>query len=153
MPTHAGQAAPAVPGFREIDGSPVDWEDLRAAVIAHHGVYRLSMGVLREIGGYGRLGSTVRQTLSSKLAGIGLGHLPAELPSYQDREVLLYQYGTPAADVIAAIRGEIANGAEIALVQLNSSRDIERVREAAMKAAELLAVLNDRCRACLGHQP
>ncbi|MBX6388871.1 MAG: hypothetical protein IRZ08_07700 [Frankia sp.] len=129
---------------------PETWEELRAAVVSHYGIYRLSMGALREIGGYGRLGINVRQILSSKLAGIGLGHLPAELPSYQDRQVLLYQYGTPAADVIAAIRGEVAGPAESALIQLNSSRDIERLREATLKAAELLSILSDRCRSCLG---
>jgi len=132
---------------------PENWEELRAAVVEHYGIYRLSMGALREIGGYGRLGINVRQILSSKLAGIGLGHLPAELPSYQDKQVLLYQYGTPAADVIAAIRGEVVGPAETALIQMNSSRDVERLREATLKAAELLSVLSDRCRGCLGPLP
>lgn len=129
------------------------WEDLRSAVVAHYGVYRLSMGTLREIGGFGRLGINVRQVLSGRLAGIGLGHLPAELPSYQDKEVLVFQYGTPAADVIAAVRGDVADGAETALIQLNSSRDVERLREATLKASELLSVLSDRCRNCLGPLP
>lgn len=129
---------------------PHSWDDLRAAAVAHHGIYRINMGVLRELGGYGRLGINVRQILSSRLASIGLGHLPAELPAYQERDVLLYQYGTPAADVIAALRGEDSAAAETALVQLNSSRDLERIREASLKAAELLAVLSDRCQACLG---
>lgn len=134
-------------------GAPGSWEDLRAAVVKHYGVYRLSMGTLREIGGYGRLGINVRQILSGKLAGMGIGHLPVELPPYQDKEVLLYQYGTPAADVIAAIRGEVGGAAETALVQLNSSRDVERLREATLKASELLTVLSDRCRDCLGPLP
>jgi hypothetical protein len=98
---------------------PANWEELRAAVIDHHGVFRVSMGVLREIGGYGRLGTNVRHVLSGKLAGIGVGHLPAELPGSQEQAVLLYQYGTPAADVIAAIRGGASDSAEAALVQLN----------------------------------
>jgi len=81
--------------------APTTWEELRAAVIDHHGVFRIGMGVLREIGGYGRLGTNVRNILSGKLAGIGVGHLPAELPASQEQRILLYQYGTPAADVIA----------------------------------------------------
>lgn len=129
---------------------PTTWEELRAVVVGHHGVYRIPMGVLREIGGFGRIGTNVRQTLSSKLAGIGLGHLPAELPSYQDREVLLFQYGTPAAEVVAAVRGDVMSAAETALHQLNSSRDMERLREATLKSAELLTVLSDRCRGCMG---
>lgn len=129
---------------------PKNWEELRTAVTGHYGVFRLPMGQLREIGGYGRLGTNVRQVLSAKLAGLGLGHLPAELPAYQDRQVLLYMYGTPAAEVITAVRSEAVAAAEAALVQLNSSRDIERVREATLKAAELLSVLSDRCQGCLG---
>jgi hypothetical protein len=126
---------------------PDCWEELRAAVTDRYGVYRLPMGQLREIGGYGRLGTNVRQVLSAKLASLGLGHLPAELPAYQDKQVLLYQYGTPVAEVISAVRSEAA---ETALVQLNTSRDIERVREASLKAAELLSVLSDRCQGCIG---
>lgn len=130
--------------------APGTWEDLRTAVVDHHGVMRINMGCLREIGGYSRLGINVRQTLSSNLAGLGIGHLPAELPSYQDREILLFRYGTPAAEVISAIQGGVTDGAHIALTQLNSSQDLERIREATARATELLAVLSDRCRACLG---
>ena len=106
------------------------------------------MGALREIGGYGRLGTTVRQTLSGKLAGIGVGHLPAELPASQEMPVLLYQYGTPAADVVAAIAEGASDGAETALVRLNSSQDLEKLHDASVKAFELLSILNDRCHGC-----
>jgi hypothetical protein len=129
---------------------PSCWEELRVAVTDHYGVYRLPMGQLREIGGYGRLGTNVRQVLSAKLASLGLGHLPSELPAYQDKQVLLYLYGTPAAEVVSAVRSEVVDAAEAALVQLNASRDIERVREATVKAAELLTVLSDRCQGCIG---
>lgn len=131
--------------------APTTWEELRAAVIDHDGVLRIGMGVLREIGGYGRLGTNVRNILSGKLAGIGVGHLPAELPASQEQRILLYQYGTPAADVIAAIHTDASEAAETALVRLNSSQDIERVREASLKAVELLSILSDRCRSC--HDP
>ncbi|MEV5409636.1 hypothetical protein AB0K60_12470 [Thermopolyspora sp. NPDC052614] len=128
--------------------TPTTWEDLRAVVIRHNGVLRIGMAVLREIGGFGRLGTTVRQTLSGKLAGIGVGHLPAELPASQDQQVLLYQYGTPAANVIAAISDTPSEDAETALIRLNTSNELDQLREASQKAVELLSILSDRCRAC-----
>jgi hypothetical protein len=128
--------------------APTSWEELRAAVIEHHGVLRIGMGALREIGGYGRLGTNVRQTLSGKLAGIGVGHLPTELPASQEMQVLLYQYGTPAADVVAAIAEGASEGAETALIRLNSSQDLEKLHNASVKAFELLSILNDRCHGC-----
>lgn len=126
------------------------WEDLRNVVVANNGVYRIDMAVLRELGGYGRLGTNVRQVLSRKLAGIGLGHLPAELPAYQDQQILLYQYGTPAAEVVEAVREGASDDAEAALVRLNSSQDIAKVRDASLKAVELLMILSDRCKDCMG---
>lgn len=128
---------------------PGTWEDLRATVVGNNGVFRINMGTLREIGGYGRLGTNVRQILSRNLAGIGLGHLPTELPSYQDKEVLLFQFGTPAAEIVEAVREGASDGAESALVRLNSSQDIAKVRDASLKAVELLSILNDRCRDCM----
>jgi len=133
--------------------APTTWEELRAAVIDHHGVFRVGMGVLREIGGYGRLGTNVQDILSGKLAGIDVGHLPAELPASQEQGILLYQYGTPAADVIAAIHADASEAAEAALVRLNSSQDLEKVRDASVKAVELLSILSDRCRSCHGPLP
>lgn len=145
--SHNGEGVGSAPSHAD---APNNWEELRAAVTRHYGVYRLSMERLRGIGGYGRLGTNVRQVLSAKLASLGLGHLPAELPAYQDKHLLLYLYGTPAAEVISALRSEVVDAAETALVQLNASRDGERVREASLKAAELLSILSDRCRGCIG---
>ena len=147
MSSHATQGSARVTPDPD---APTDWDELRIAVTEHYGIYRLPMGQLREIGGYGRLGTNVRQVLSAKLASLGVGHLPTELPAFQDRQVLLYLYGTPAAEVISAMRGDVGDAAEGALVQLNASRDIERVREASLKAAELLSVLSDRCQGCIG---
>jgi hypothetical protein len=135
----------------EIDESTtMTWEQLRNEVVESDGVRAIEMGTLREIAGYGRLGSNVLQVLSAKLAGIGLCHLPLELPSNQEAHVLLLQYGTPAADVVTALSGGVGEPAERALTELNASRDVARVREAALKAGELLAVLSDRCGKCLG---
>lgn len=139
---------PDVSALEQATTVPATWEELRAAVLDHQGVLRITMGVLREIGGYGRLGTHVRHTLSGKLAGIGVGHLPAELPGSQEHGVLLYQYGTPAADVITAICGGASDSAESALIRLNSSQDLEKLRDASAKALELLSILSDRCRSC-----
>ncbi|KQC40163.1 MULTISPECIES: hypothetical protein [Frankia] len=133
--------------------APGSWEDLRSAVVGNNGVFRTTMGMLREIGGYGRLGTNVRQILSRNLAGIGLGHLPMELPAYQDKEILLFQYGTPAAEIVEAVREGASDGAETALIRLNSSQDIAKVRDASLKAVELLSILNDRCRDCMRPLP
>ena len=40
--------------------------------------------------------------ISKALAGMGLGHVPVELPRYQEKPVRLYKLGTPVADVIQA---------------------------------------------------
>lgn len=136
--------------IEQAPGTPATWEELRTAVITHHGVFRIEMGRLREIGGYGRLGTNVRQTLSGKLAGIGVGHLPADLPASQEQYVILYQYGTPAADVVAALFEGATRGAESALLRMNSSQELERLRDATSKAVELLSILSDRCRSCSG---
>jgi hypothetical protein len=42
-----------------------------------------------------RLGVHVLASIDRKLRGIGLGHLPAELPTRQADWVILYQFATP----------------------------------------------------------
>lgn len=136
------------PDIAEDSGEPGSWKELHEVVVEHHGVYRIGMETLREIGGFGRLGINVRRVLSSHLASVGLGHLPADLPAYQHEQVILYQYGTPAANVIAAIQDGPSDDAETALLRLNSSQDLERIKDASAKALELLTILSDRCRSC-----
>lgn len=136
------------PDIAEDSGEPGSWKELHEVVVEHHGVYRIGMETLREIGGFGRLGINVRRVLSSHLASVGLGHLPADLPAYQHEQVILYQYGTPAANVIAAILEGPSDDAETALLRLNSSDDLQRVKDASAKALELLTILSDRCRSC-----
>jgi hypothetical protein len=42
----------------------------------------------------------VRAEISSALAGMGLGHIPQELPSYQNEPVRVYKHGTPIGELI-----------------------------------------------------
>ena len=46
---------------------------------------------------------TYAPRLSQILAGEGLGHIPEELPSYQDELVRLYKKGTPVGQLIDAV--------------------------------------------------
>lgn len=103
------------------------WDELRKAVEDNGGVLRVYMADLRELQNAGRLGVNVRNDISRRLAGVGLGHLPAELPSYQENEVVLFQLGTPAADVIEAVRGDNFARAEDALRRLNTKGDAEKL--------------------------
>lgn len=110
----------------EFDGDT--WDDLRKAVEDHGGVLRIYMSTLRALQNAGRLGINVRTDISRRLAGVGLSHLPAELPPYQENQVVLYQLGTPAADVVEAVRGDNFARAETALRRLNTKGDAEKIQ-------------------------
>ena len=112
------------------------WDGLRKAVKDNGGVLRIHMGHLRNLADAGRLGINVRNDISRRLAGLGLGHLPAELPPYQENEVVLFQLGTPAADVVEAVRGDNFTRAEQALRRLNTRGDAE-------KLAAIAAIINE----------
>jgi hypothetical protein len=111
------------------------WDDLRKAVEDNGGVLRIYMLDLKELQNSRRLGINVRTDISRRLAGLGLGHLPDELPSYQENELVLFQLGTPAADVVEAVRGDNFAGAEEALRSLNTKGDAE-------KLAAITAIIN-----------
>jgi hypothetical protein len=44
-----------------------------------------------------------RAEISKTLAGMGLGHVPQELPSYQHEQVRLYKRGTSIGDIIEMV--------------------------------------------------
>ncbi len=58
---------------------------------------------LRDAHGAGKLGVLVKDQISKDLAGMGLGHVPVELPQYQDKPVRLCKLGTSVADIIQAV--------------------------------------------------
>ena len=63
---------------------------------------------------------------------LGLGHMPDSLPNRQDQEAILYRYGTPASDVISAVRNGLKGANAIrstyqALHRLNAVPDTSQV--------------------------
>jgi hypothetical protein len=126
---------PYVPnGPASFDGS--DWNDLRKATEGNGGVLRITMGILRDLEEAKRLGPNVCASISRHLAGVGLSHLPFELPSYQEDQVVIFQLGKPAADVVEAVRGDNLAKAETSLRALNTKGGTE-------KLAKIRAILDD----------
>ena len=76
------------------------WNELKNAVENNGSVLTVTMERLRDTHGAAKLGVHVRAEISSKLAGVGLAHVPSELPSYQHEQVRLYKMGTGVADAI-----------------------------------------------------
>ena len=76
------------------------WDEIKAAVEKNGNVLTVTMETLRDANGAGKLGSHIREAISKALAGMGLGHIPAELPAYQHEPVRLYKHGTPVGELI-----------------------------------------------------
>jgi hypothetical protein len=89
------------------------YDALRKQVEADGGLYTTTMEELREIAGAGRLGQHVRSAISASLGANGMGHLPEELPAYQEFEVRVYRLGTPLADVVNAVLNPSGTGDQI----------------------------------------
>jgi hypothetical protein len=120
------------------------WQDLDADVRANGGVLRVGMWDLRCISGYQRLKVNVVRYISDELAGIGLGHLPVELPRDQNEYVVVYKVGSEASAVINAVRnGSRSEEAARALRKLNTSEAIETDRQNEAKLAELAAKVDE----------
>lgn len=65
----------------------MSWDEIKRRVEAAGGVYTTTMDKLRDAEGAGKLGVHIRTNISKSLAGIGLGHIPIELPSNQHEQV------------------------------------------------------------------
>jgi hypothetical protein len=78
-------------------------EQIRDAVEANGDVLSLVMWVVRDAYGAERLKVNVRTNIQDKLAGLGLGHIPAEIPDDQTRILRLYKLGSPVARLIGAV--------------------------------------------------
>jgi hypothetical protein len=79
------------------------WNEIKNAVEKNGNVLTVTMEKLRDAHGAAKLGVHVRREISSALAGMGLGHVPQELPSYQHELVRLYKNGTPVGELIATV--------------------------------------------------
>lgn len=81
-----------------------DWTELLSAVESNQGVHRVRMETLRRLEGRQRVGKHILKDIEDKLATLGLGHLPKELPNRQQQCVLLYRVGTPASSLVQAVQ-------------------------------------------------
>jgi hypothetical protein len=79
------------------------WTEIKERVEKNGNVLTLTMEELRDACGAAKLGVHVRAEISSTLAGMGLGHIPQELPTYQHELVRLYKNGTPVGDLIVTV--------------------------------------------------
>ena len=80
-----------------------NWDDIKQKVEKSGNVVTLTMEELRDAHGAAKLGVNVREEISSTLAGMGLGHVPTVLPSYQNEQVRIYKNGTPIGDLISTV--------------------------------------------------
>src|SRR5262245_12125386 len=78
------------------------FEELASLVDRNRGVYTVSMEELRDAAGFGKLGKHIRTGISDKLRGLGLDHMPDELPSYQEDSARIYRKGSPVGKLIEA---------------------------------------------------
>lgn len=108
-----------------------NFSDLANEVAEAGGLRAYRMDRLRDAYEAGRLGPHVVNGISAKLAQNGLGHLPAELPQYQEGEVRLYVRGSMVGRIIDAVRQPTPDGDGLILdVACTDAREaLQKVRE------------------------
>jgi len=79
------------------------WDEIKNQVENSGDIISLTMSDLRDATGKDKLGVHVKAQISKTLAGMGLGHIPQELPSYQHESVRLYKRGTPIGELIEIV--------------------------------------------------
>ncbi len=110
------------------------WDDIKQAVEKNGNVATFTMEQLRDAHGSLKLGVNVRAEISSHLAGMGLGHVPQELPSYQHEQVRVYKHGTPVGDLIDSV---LTPG------QQNDSKLVNRVSDKAIDYAAIIEQIRE----------
>lgn len=108
------------------------YRDLKTAVDGNGGLATIKMRLLADVHGVGRLGNRVRDNISNKLDGEGLGHYPEpKLPSSQHKQVRIYSKGSPAGRLISAVLDPGHKSDEEIRRTINSDAEetLERVRE------------------------
>lgn len=80
-----------------------NWEEVKQIVEKNGDVVTFTMEHLRDAHGVSKLGVNVVREISSALAGMGLGHIPQELPTYQNEQVRVYKNGTPVGELISTV--------------------------------------------------
>ena len=79
------------------------WNEIKEKVEANENILTITMTDLRDAAGKDKLGVHIRAEISKTLAGMGLGHIAQELPSYQHESVRLYKRGTPIGYLIEMV--------------------------------------------------
>lgn len=108
------------------------WAELVKAIDDHNGIALVPMETLRKLDGAQRLGVHVLKSIGARLGTLGLGHMPDVLPNRQDQDAILYRYGTPASEVVAAVRNGLSNARDVrnvynALYKLNTLPEVTDV--------------------------
>lgn len=111
-----------------------DWDSIKAEVENNGNVQTVTMETLRNAHGSSKLGVNVRAEIGSRLAGMGLGHVPKSLPTFQHEPVRLYKRGTPAGDLIETM---LAPGEQ------NDRKLVEQLGESDVKYAEVIEQIRD----------
>lgn len=128
-----------------INHNVTNWPELLSTVENHSGVIKVPMAILRQLEGRQRVGKHILSAIEEKLATLGLGHLPTELPNRQQQSVVLYRSGTPTAELIGALQQganePVSDALYERLYRFNSVPDPDSVvsREEVGKAIEQTA--------------
>jgi hypothetical protein len=104
---------------------------IRDAVEANGNVLSVIMWSVRGAYGAERLKVNVRANIQKQLAGLGLGHIPAEIPDDQMQVLRLFKLGSPVAELISAV--DSPGAAEDELIREavggDAAAKIEEIRE------------------------
>jgi len=110
------------------------WDEVKQKVEENGNLTTLTMEELRDVMEVSRLGVHIRDSISRKLAGIGLGHIPRNLPSYQHEQVRIYKRGTTIGDLIDQV---MSPG------QQNDRKLAEQFSEEPIDYAEIVAKIRE----------
>jgi len=111
-----------------------DWDSIKTAVESNGNIHTVTMETLRNAHGAAKLGVHVRTEITSHLAGMGIGHVPKTLPTYQHEPVRLYKRGTAVGDLIETV---LAPGEQ------NDKKLVEQLGESDVKYAEIIEQIRD----------
>lgn len=108
------------------------YPELSSELDSKNGVMTLTMGVLRDLHGAGKLGVNVVTNISERLDEFGISHWPAQLPVNQWESVRLYKRRSTIGELISAILSCDEKNDEIlrGLANNDSSREtLKKIRE------------------------
>lgn len=105
--------APNPTPLKEAAAQASTWTELVKTIDASDGLALVPMETLRRLEGAQRLGVHVLNAIGDRLRKMGIGFLPETLPNRQDRDAILFRYGTPASDLVTAIHTGLSTQSEV----------------------------------------